>query len=263
AIFCSLLIFPLAGVLGDMSWRLPFLLYGFGLVVFAALLFSRSDEEAQADQGGSAEQVEEDETSIWTWMPWHYVLLSLFVGAITFLPTIYLPYQFKEQAGLSPSGIAIILMGTALVSGIMAMLYGKARRRFSVHAVFLFSFGAAAAGMAIVAFANSLPAVLLGFVVYSLGNSWFVPNVMTSLGGKLANHQQARAAGIVKAGHFLSTPLCVVIVEPYARQFGPVSVMLMVSVAAFAIFLLMVFRTLQLGRRGGPQLAPQPQTIGH
>ena len=256
AIFCSLVIFPLAGILGDVSWRLPFALYTFGLVVFAALLFSRGGEEAQSPQAGGAEQLAEDERSIWTWMPWHYVLLSLFIGAITFLPTIYLPYQFKEQAGLSPSGIAMILMGTALVSGILAMLYGKARRYLSIHAVFLFSFGAAAAGMAIVAFASNLPAVLVGVVVYSLGNSWFVPNVMTSLGGKLAIHQQARAVGIVKAGHFLSTPLCVLAVEPYARQFGPVSIMLMVSVAAFAIFLLMLVRTVQLGR-GGPQLQPQ------
>lgn len=261
AIFCSLLIMPTAGVLGDISWRWPFVLYLIGLVVFVALLFSRSSDNAK--RTAAADRPASAGPSILTWMPWHYVLLSLLVGAITFLPTIYLPYQFREQAGLTPSEIAAVLTGTALLGGITALLYGRARRNISIHLAFVISFGLAGVGMLIAALASNLPGVILGVVIYAIGNAWFVPNVMTSLGGKLASDQQARAAGLVKAAHFLSTPVCVVLVEPYARQFGSVMVMLVASVMAFTVVALVLARMAALGRRSLAVAPAAAQSAGH
>jgi len=124
--------------------------------------------------------------------------------------------------GLAPSRMGLIMMATALLGGIVALLYGKARHYISVHVTFLICFGGAAAGLAVMALAPSLAVLLLGFAIYSFGNSWFVANTMTSLGGKVKNHQQSRAAGLVKAGHFLSTPIMVMIVAPYAEKWGAV-----------------------------------------
>jgi MFS family permease len=257
AIFCSLVVMPVAGVLGDISWRWPFILYALGLIVFVALMFGEVKE-----MGGSAEPAmaipQDDEgTSILFWMPWHYVLLSLAIGAITFLPTIYMPYQLRQQAGLSPSGIAGVLTIAALIGGISAFMYGRARRFVSVHVAFVIAFGLAGAGMLIAGLADNLPLVACGMFLHSLGNAWFVPNIMTSLGNKLAGHQQARAAGLVKAGHFFSTPFCVIVIDPIARQYGAVTVMLIVSATAFSVVALMLVRMAALGRRS-LQATPAP-----
>lgn len=142
-------------------------------------------------------------------MPWHYVLMSLCIGVITFLC----------------------------------------------------SCGMAAAGMAIFAVAQNLVVMLVGFAIHSIGNSWFVPNVMTSLGGKLKHHQQARAAGLLKAGQFLSTPIVAVIVEPYPEQFGAVTVMLMAGALSACVFILMVGRMIALGK-ASPTVDPVAMT-GH
>jgi hypothetical protein len=94
-----------------------------------------------------------------------------------------------------------------------------------------------------------------------MGNAWFVPNYMTALGAKLLPHQQARAAGLVKMGQFGSTPFCVLVVEPYARQFGPMTVMLLASALAAFIFVLMLVRMAALGKSS---LAVAPaQAVGH
>jgi len=262
AILCSLVVFPAAGFLGDISWRLPFLLYLFGLVVFVVLLFSRERETPQQAEAKTSGEPEADDESILRWMPWHYVIMSLFIGAITFLPTIYTPYLFVERAGLTPSEMGLIFTGNALIGGMIAMLYGKARQFISVHVAFLCSFGGAAVGLAIMALAPNLATMLIGFVVYSFGNSWFVANTMTSLGGKVRNHQQARAAGLVKAGHFLSTPIMVMVVAPYAERFGAVSVMLMAGAMSAFIFVLMIGRMISLGRVS-LAVAPMPQGAGH
>ncbi|MBV1688343.1 MFS transporter [Novosphingobium sp. G106] len=253
----SLAIFPLSGFLGDISWRLPFLEHLFGLVVFAAILVSPLSEVPQQPRSAAAGLASE---SIFKWMPWHYVALTLFTGAITFLPTIYSPFLFRDKFGLQPSGIGMIMLASALIGGLSAMFYGKAMRYLSVHAAFLVAFGLAATGMLIAALAASLPVMVGGFILYGLGNAWFVPNVMTSLGGKVLPHQQARAAGLVKMGQFLSTPLCVLLVEPYARQFGAYTVMLLACGMASFIFLLMLGRMITLGKNG---LAAPAQVAGH
>ena len=100
-----------------------------------------------------------------------------------------------------------------------------------------------------------------GFLIYAMGNSWFVPNFMNSLGGKVLPHQQARAAGLVKMGQFGSTPFCVLVVEPYARQFGPMTVMLLACAMAALIFVLILARMATLGRNS-LAVAPAP-AAGH
>jgi predicted MFS family arabinose efflux permease len=249
AIFCSLAIFPLSGFLGDIGWRLPFLEYLFGLVVFAILLFSRDQGGPQTAAQAKADAGPAGGPPLIKWMPWHYVLLSLLVGAITFLPTIYLPFLFRERAQLEPSGIAGIMFASALVGGISAMLFGRVRSALSAHVTFVCCFGLAAIGMLIVALSPGLPGMILGLMIYGIGNSWFVPNVMTSLGGKLASYQQARAAGLVKAGHFVSTPLMVVLVEPFARRLGAASVMLLASGMATFVVVLMLLRMATVSKR--------------
>lgn len=245
ATLCSLAIFPMSGYLGDISWRLPFWEHMFGLVVFAAILLSPVTELPKAPERAAG--AAEDE-SIWKWMPWHYIGLTLFTGAITFLPTIYAAFLFRENFGLMPSGIANVMLVTALTGGLSAMFYGRAMHYLSVHSAFLVAFGCASAGMLVVATALSLPLMIGGFLVYSIGNAWFVPNFMNAIGGKVRPHQQARAAGLVKMGQFGSTPICVLLVEPYARQFGPVTVMLLASGLAAFIFLLILGRMVSLGR---------------
>jgi MFS family permease len=257
ATLCSLAIFPMSGFLGAISWRLPFIEHLFGLVVFAAILFSPGSEVPQAPARTAGAPTEE---SIFKWMPWHYVFLTLFTGAITFLPTIYSPFLFRDRMGLGPEGIATIMFCTALTGGLSAMFYGRAMRLLSVHSAFLVAFGLAATGMLVVAFAPSLPLMVAGFLFYSIGNAWFVPNFMTGLGAKVLPHQQARAAGLVKMGQFGSTPLCVLLVEPYARQYGPVTVMLLACGLASFIFVLMLIRMASLGKSS---LATPAHVAGH
>ncbi len=252
ATFCSLLVYPLSGFLGDISWRLPFFEHLFALVVFAAILVSPTIDVPKAPAATAGASLDQ---SIWKWMPWHYIGLTLFTGAITFLPAIYSPFLFREKFGLPPSGMAGIMFSTALIGGLSAFFYGRAMRYLSVHGAFLVAFGLAAVGMAIVALATSLPTMVAGFALYGIGNAWFVPNFMTSIGNKVLPHQQARAAGLVKMGQFGSTPFCVLVIEPYARQFGPLTVMLLACGMASFIFLLVVIRMATQGKR---RLAVKP-----
>ena len=253
ATFCALLINPLSGALGTINWRWPFAEYLLGLVLFAALLAVRDRAKSPLVAGSTtAGAVAGKGPSILAWFPWRFLPLSLLVGAVTFMPTIYLPFLLREEAGLTPGGIAAYLTGAALLGGTTALLYGRARTRISTNAAFLFSFACAGTGALIVGLAHTLPAIVVGGVLHSIGIAWFVPNMMTALGGKVGPTQQARAAGLVKAVHFSSAPLSVVLIEPFARSYGAPMVMLVTSALAFVVVLVMLARIARPGHSAIP-----------
>lgn len=246
AIFGTLFIHPLGGLLGEVSWRLPFALYGIGAVLLVGLVVGRGEADAapvQAEAGPAG-------PSIITWFPWHYLVLAFAIGSMTFLPTVSVPFQLRDQAGASPSTISFVLTGSSVIGMVMAYLYGTARRVLSVHTAFLLGFGVAGTGALIAAVATSFPGVLLGLGLHSLGVAWFVPNIMTSLGSKVTKLQQGRAAGLVKVPHFLAMPICVTLIQPFVAQYGEVIAMKAVAVIGLVMFVAMLARMLMTGRVG-------------
>ena len=72
-------------------------------------------------------------------------------------------------------------------------------------------------------------------LVFGLGIGWFVPNLMTALSRRVSEKRQGRAVGIVKAAHYLASPLAVLAVEPIARAFGARSAMMASAVASLTV----------------------------
>jgi len=124
----------------------------------------------------------------------------------------------------------------------MAMNYGRARRHLSAHAAFVVSFAATGIGTLMAALSPGVSGVIAGMAIFGFGVGWFVANLLTALGAKVGSERQGRATGYTKAAHFLSAPLCVVLMEPLSRRYGPQGVMLAVSLTAFALLLLMLAR---------------------
>jgi MFS family permease len=253
AIFGTLFFFPLAGWLGDISWRLPFALYAGGVVLVLGLLFNRGSSLAKVEPPIAKASAAKTGPGIISWFPWHYLPLALLMGAVTYLPTISIPFQLKEQAGATPSTIAYVLTGTSAIGAIVALLYGPARRRLSAHAAFLIGFGLAGTGALIAANTSSFVGVLSGLFILSVGTAWFTPNIMTALGSKVTKEQQGRAAGMVKAAQFLAAPLAVILVQPFVKQHGEVIAMQAVAVIGLAMFVVMALR---MAMTGNPAPAP-------
>jgi len=254
ATLSALIINPLSGFLGSYDWRWPFLEYLIGAVLFVALLTvkDRAAPEVAVPVAGTTPV---RGPSMLHWFPWHYLFLSLMVGAVTFIPTIYMPFLLRDEAGLSPGGIAAYLTLAGTVGGGVALMYGRARRVISVHGAFVFSFSLAGIGALVVGLATALPLLIAGGMVYSVGIAWLVANMMTSLGSKVGPAQQGRAAGLVKAVHFSSAPISVIMIEPFARTYGPHMVMLVAASLSFLVVVLMLVRIARPARTIAPARA--------
>ena len=247
ATLITLLISPLSGVLGRISWHLPFAEYAVSLALCAVLIASpRDNEGVEARAQDAAPGAQRD--SILSWFPWHYFPLSLLLGTMTFMPTAYGPFLLAEKAHMGPGGIGLVLMGGALMGAGLSSQYGRARRSLSAYQAFAFSFTLAGTGALTAALTSSIPLLIAGLLAHAIGVSWFVPNIMTALGAKLTSARQARAAGLVKTAHFLSAPLCIYLKDSLLGNSGASTAMLTVAVIAYAMLALMLFRMVTVGK---------------
>jgi MFS family permease len=264
AILGTLFIIPIAGKLGDISWRLPFAMYFAGLLLVMGLLLHRSDEAVKVTATASTAAAVLGAPAKPTGFPWHYLPFGFVLGVLTFLPTIAIPFQLRQQDGASPSTIAYVMTGTAAVGAVMGFLYGRARRRLSTHAVFLVSLALNCVGAYIASHSSGFDQVLIGLFIMCLGSSWFPANIMTAVGSKVTLERQGRAAGLIKAAQFLAAPVAVAVVQPFVKRYGEVIALQAVAVIGFGMFIVMVLRIIHL-RRAAEQavkLNPSEQNEG-
>jgi MFS family permease len=235
SMFSTLLIQPLSGALGEIWWRLPFCLYLLGLLI---LPYAMGRERSSARppllpasvSAGLAERLPKRTVAF-------FALLAFLIGSTMYLTMIYAPFFMRHLGIERPFVIALVLTADSAVGAGMAMSYGWSRRFLSARACFAISLVCAALGTAIAGTASGVAPFIAGLLIYGFGSGWLLPNLLTLLGSQVPLAHQGRAAGIVKAGNVLASPLSIVIIEPIAREFGEDSAL---KLAAMVSLLLLV-----------------------
>ena len=125
----SILINPIAGYLGEFGWRWPFALYAIG-IPFALLALGLDRQVVQRARSPAATS---PEPRLLTWFPVRYAVLAVFIGSITYLPMVYLPFLMRQMGITSPTIISLVLTGDVALGAGMALLYGRSRRYFSIY----------------------------------------------------------------------------------------------------------------------------------
>lgn len=239
ALFGTIAVHPIAGFLGTYSWRLPFALYAVAIILVFAMLRGRAEPAAQIEPAATAPV---REAGFWKRFPYGFIPLAFCVGSTVFLPSVYLPFLLRETHGASPLLISAVLTADSIVGALVALGFGLARQRLSSSTAFAVSFAFIAGGSLLAIVSSTLFGIVAGMLVYGLGVGWLVPNLMSSLATKVSQGEQGRTTGIVKGAHFLAAPLCVVIAEPFARQYGASAALLITALLAAAMFAFFALR---------------------
>jgi MFS family permease len=259
AMIGTIIVHPLAGFLGELGWRWPFALYAVGVLMVPVALFERSSLPAALSNAPPTARSTGRQLPF-AWFPFRYAVMALFVGGVSLLPMVYIPFLLRQHGMESSSLISLVLTADSLAGAIMALLYGRARRRLSTNGAFAVSFAATAVGTFIAALSPTIFGVVTGLLIFGFGVGWFVANLITAVAAKVTQAQQGRAAGLVKAAHFLSAPICITLMEPFARVHGPASAMLVVSATALLLFIVVGVRIVQ-ERRSGNHSEPAIDTL--
>jgi MFS family permease len=176
--------FPAAGLLGELGWRWPFLLYLVGLLI-AALAWAAMSPRRQPPQeavsvappaatggggGGS-----------WRNYPIRLFVIGVMAGPVFSLQAIYLPFHLRKFGFDGPAAVGGLLALSAVAAATCAALYGRARRRLSVRFVFASAFGCGTLGLGLVALAPNVILAAVGVGLIGIGAGWATPNLYSAV----------------------------------------------------------------------------------
>jgi MFS family permease len=207
----------LGGFLTDLSWRFPFLVYGFALMLLPLMLGalfeppSLDQQLLKVDQSGTFLPIK----------PLSLIYSIAFLQMLLFyLIPVQLPFYLLRltQASAKESGIAIAFV--TLFSAIASMLYGRVKKHFNFEQVVAIAFVVVSFGYGIISLAPSYGQVILGLAISGLGFGTLMPNLNVWLTHEVSILLRGRALGGLNTAFFLGQFLSPIVTQPISEQVG-------------------------------------------
>lgn len=164
----------LAGLLADMSWRYPFLLYLFSLLVIGLVLRFLKEPQAEND---SQEQAAVNGSGSDSKAPIIWAYIATFTGmALFYVIPVQSPFLLEQIGVEKESLLGLGLIVATVFAALASRLHPIIKRRISFAAIYVLTFGMMAAGYGLIALTSTLWTVLLGTVVAGFGAGLLMPN---------------------------------------------------------------------------------------
>lgn len=205
------------GALADVSWRYPFALYIFALVILPlAITFLWEPSKASAHASGA--QAAPPPTSakvVWLLYGTGFLVMLLF-----YLIPVQLPFLLKGMhiEANSSAGIAIAI--TTFSGAVMSFLYRRFKPMMSYQTAYAIPFTIMAAGFATVAFATNYGVVLAGMALSGLGSGWMMPNSSLWLLSQAPPERRGRLVGGLTMAFFLGQFFSPILAEPIRQAWS-------------------------------------------
>jgi MFS family permease len=229
----AILLTLIGGVLGDMGWRYPFIIYALP-VLFLPLVIVMIKEPT----------VESEDLAV-KGFPWGQVLPFYgiaFIAALFFMiPPIQTPFLLTERGTTEPRIIGLISAAATIAVPIGSFAF-KALSRLSIAWILGIAFGLIAAGLGLVVFDRALPFTIAGIVTGSFGCGIILPALLTTIMSRLSFVYRGLGTGGWQMAFFLGqsfSPLVVLFLSAkLAGLDGAMSTMAIAGGVCFAFSML-------------------------
>ncbi len=166
----GILFIGLGGVLADISWRYPFLLYLFALLVLPLSMIYLPEPTITKNQDQTNTQVKAP-TIIWLLFINTMVMWILF-----FLIPVQIPFHMKAIGIEKNALIGLAIAISTLFSAVSSISYARIKGKFSFLFIFALGYLLMAIGFALVALSQDLFLVILSMIFLGLGMGIMIPN---------------------------------------------------------------------------------------
>lgn len=216
------------GLLADIQWRLPFAIYLLSFTLIPPAYFILSEppgiyktlkRKTGSTPAGIPEHTVSSEKSTGRLLTMIYSF-TLFTMVVFYLIPTQLPFYLEKLSGIQPSlsGIAI---GTAILfSSLVALFYGRIRKRFGYISILGMSFALMGTGYMWISVAGSYPFILTGLAVCGLGMGLSMPNFTMWLTSEVHASVRGRAVGGLTTALFMGQFISPLVSQPIISTFG-------------------------------------------
>jgi MFS family permease len=226
------------GFLADYSWRMPFLVYSFSLIILLlAVVFIY---EPEITSGKSKVHINVKQQRKFS----KYILVysTAFMGMLFFyvIPT-QIPFLLHQGGNLSNSSIGYSISTAILAGAFASMQYGKIRLRYNFYQIYALTFALMGAGYFVVSLSGSYIFMMAGLIIAGFGTGLLMPNTNLWLISLAPVERRGRMVGLlnfsVYSGQFLSPVFLFPLIEWKSIGFAiGVCGVVMLMLAAWFLF---------------------------
>lgn len=166
----GIIFITLGGILADINWRVPFLLYFFSLLILpATYLFLKEPAEAV----GIKKMQSDKKSPAIIWVIFANVML---MWIIFFIIPVQIPFYLKSIGIEKNTLIGIAIASSTLFSAVSSFSYSRIKDILGFRQIFGVGYLLMALAYVTIAFGNSFEMVLLGMLLAGLGMGVMIPN---------------------------------------------------------------------------------------
>ena len=232
---------PLGGLLGDMSWHLPFSIYLFAIPL-GITAYTAIKNPVTYDRKNF--QPEED-ISIFTITKNSPVILIIF-GLVFFSSfqlyaiVIHIP-QLLELFGVTSSlKISSYIVSMATAAGLMSLIYGKIRVRLSYHAISTVGVLMWVIVFYIISIARSQLTIMISVFFLGASQGMIMPTVMAWIGEVVPASFRGRFSSYLGTFGFMGQFLSPILLAPALIHFGIRNVFTASSIVGLVWFIILL-----------------------
>ncbi|MEL4457391.1 MFS transporter [Lutimonas vermicola] len=206
----------LGGILADISWRAPFLIYFFSLLIlpfcYLYLKEPKRDLKAQESQTGIKSPA----------IIWFVFINVMLMWILFFIIPIQIPFYLKDLGVEKNSMIGLAIASSTFFSAVAAFSYSRIKDKFSFHQIFALGYFLMAVAFAFIAAGHSYFMVMLGMLFAGLGMGIMIPNaniwVMQLAPPEIRGREIGRLTTFWFLGQFLSPLLLLPFLDYFSQS---------------------------------------------
>jgi MFS family permease len=166
----GIIFITLGGVLADIGWRVPFLLYFFSLLILPATYLFLKEPAARSETRKIAVKIK---SPALIWLVFGNVML---MWIIFFIIPIQIPFYLKSIGIEKNALIGIAIAASTLFSAVSSFSYSRIKDILGFRQIFGIGYLLMALAFISIAYGNSYGMVLLGMLLAGLGMGLMIPN---------------------------------------------------------------------------------------
>ncbi len=209
-----------AGVLGDVYWRLPFLIYLLALLILPIALFSITEpEHITKSKAGDQDESHSKEPLPTKQIAFIY-FISFFGMILFYMVPVQLPFFMNSLGITSKTMIGSSMAVMTLVSATTATQFHRIKERLSFLQIFILLFTLMGTGYFIIGTSSSYVQIIIATSVSGLGLGLFMPSLSVYIVSIAPEGIRGRIVGGMGTAFFLGQFFSPIIVHPSVEAIG-------------------------------------------
>ncbi len=231
----------LGGILSDIGWRYPFLIYLSALLILPlSIMYLREPAITQKNQINKVARA--------PGIIWMLFINTMIMWIIFFLIPVQIPFHLKGLGVEKNSLIGAAIATSTLFSAVSSFSYSKIKQRFSFLSIFSVGYLFMAAGFGCIAISNTYIMVVIAMMLSGLGMGMMIPNTNMWVMKIVPPEIRGKEIGKLTTFWFLGQFLSPIIIFPVLNVLS-VSSTFMVA-AGFLLLMSLSFTVFYFSKQG-------------